>query len=74
MESPLVCTNAAQRSAEDWGYPLRARGALTPEEGFLLLLFGKGRRCGQDTGVRLEAVWMIVQHERSELNLRFRPQ
>jgi hypothetical protein len=45
-----------------------------PLEGFLLLLFGKGRRCGQDTGVRLEAVWMIVQHERSELNLRFRPQ
>ncbi len=29
---------------------------------------------GQETGVRLEAVWMIVQHERSELNLRFRAQ
>jgi hypothetical protein len=23
----LVCTNGAQRSAEDWGNPLRARGA-----------------------------------------------
>jgi len=40
----------------------------------LLLLFGKGKSCGQETGVRLEAVWMIVQHERGELNLRFRPQ
>jgi hypothetical protein len=27
VESPLVCTNAAQRSAEDWGDPLRALGA-----------------------------------------------
>jgi hypothetical protein len=27
VESPLVCTNGAQRSAEDWGNPLRARGA-----------------------------------------------
>ena len=28
----------------------------------------------EEASVRLEAVWMIVQHERSELNLRFRPQ
>ena len=40
---------------------------------FLLLLHaGSALRVG--TGVRLEAIWMIVQHERSELNLRFRPQ
>src|ERR1039457_583516 len=34
VESPLVCTNGAQRSAEDWGNPLRARGAALPRKGF----------------------------------------
>jgi len=30
VESPLVCTNGAQRSAEDWGDPLRARAGRAP--------------------------------------------
>ena len=30
VEGPLVCTNAAQRSAEDWGDPLRARAGRAP--------------------------------------------
>ena len=60
--------------------PLPEAGAL--DEGRKLVLFliavrsshvGAGR-CGAGTGVRLEVVWMIVQHERSELNLRFRAQ
>ena len=34
VEGPLVCTNGAQRSAEDWGNPLRARGAELLRKGF----------------------------------------
>jgi len=30
VEGPLVCTNAAERSAEDWGDPLRARVGRAP--------------------------------------------
>jgi hypothetical protein len=33
-ESPLVCTNGAQRSAEDWGYPCGRERAEPLGKGF----------------------------------------
>src|ERR1035437_2703584 len=60
-----VCTSEARKIGE---WLAGARGAHP------LGRVSKGPALRAGTGVRLEAVWMIVQHERSELNLRFRPQ
>src|ERR1039457_6691950 len=50
VESPLVCTNAAQRSAEDWGNPLRARGAALPRKGFCCCFSARGSELRAGTG------------------------
>src|ERR1035438_6254586 len=50
VESPLVCTNAAQRSAEDWGNPLRARGAALLRKGFCCCCSARGSELRAGTG------------------------
>src|ERR1035437_1868207 len=50
VESPLVCTNGAQRSAEDWGDPLRARGAALLRKGFCCCCSARGSALRAGTG------------------------